>query len=372
MKTRDMALEPIVDRTEAGDMASPPIVDKMKTGDMALPRTIDKMNAKISMLKQSNMRDEEAFAFYTIADGEFKKCDDPMFAPVYETFSACLQAFDRALESPRGSLLTARIAEANRRRRRAYGGIAWLVRVSLHHVDPAKADAALRLNAILRAYKNPRVLEYVECTGVILNIVEDLSATGARAWLASLGATEWFDELKSANEEFDALFLERVGETRPVSGIVRRTRAAVALAYAACVTRLNALVEINLPGVFAPVVGPVNVLTEQRKNAFRARQGRKKSRDAREVVGCGVDPVALSSPTVSRDDVPVTLPVPEGVRKGTSSISSPPVLSGEIPAGATPPEGSGAGGSALPPPSGGLARLLRTIRPSRGGRGKSR
>jgi hypothetical protein len=228
------------------------------------------------------MRDEEAYGFYLVVDKQFAKCAEPLFASSYMIFTDRLEAYTLALEPPRKSLLTPLIAAAQRRRVAASGGISARVRLALSHVDPEKAFAARRLNAIIKSYKSPRLLEYVECTGVVHNIIDDLDTPTNRALLRQVDAEEWLDELKAASMEFDTLYLARQREERPPKGLVRDARAAVGKAYANCVTRLNALVELNGATKYASLVEPINTLIHNKKNLYRVRQGKKEKLSERE------------------------------------------------------------------------------------------
>jgi hypothetical protein len=211
---------------------------------------------------------------------EFIKCDAPRFQPALEALTGSLSAFNAVLERARKSPYTLRVAAADDRRDFAYRAL--LERVRARHVNPVKIEAARQVDEILSRYDDPADLPYVQENGVMLNIIEDLDTPGTRAHLALLDATEWLDELKESNAAFIALFTARNEEQAAAHasvppGAVRESRLALVKAYQACVTRINALAEIEGPDAYAPVISAVNQLMRRQKNVIsvRASRGRK-------------------------------------------------------------------------------------------------
>jgi hypothetical protein len=142
----------------------------------------------------------------------------------------------------------------------------------LQHFIPSKADAARCVEAVLVRHGNPTSLSYTQENGVVLRLVQDLSEPATRARLNLLNATEWFDELKESNEKFISLFTACDEEQAGMAaGAVRQTRLAVAEAYHACVTRINALAEVEGNDAYAPVIAAVNRLIAYQENALYAR-----------------------------------------------------------------------------------------------------
>jgi hypothetical protein len=233
------------------------------------------MKLKISHLDINRLRSEEAYGFFSLAGVEFQKINHALFQPVLDEFVTRLKALDEVLERAGVTRLSRLLAEADARRDAAYRGLAERVRASSRHFNAAVSAAARPLGEILARYANPTALPYIQENGVVMNLVQDLEAPAARALLVQVGGEEWLDELKAANEEFMALFSTRNEEKSiAVTGATREARLAAGLAYQACVTRVNALAELEGTATLAPVIATVNQLVEYQKTVLRLRDAR--------------------------------------------------------------------------------------------------
>jgi hypothetical protein len=239
------------------------------------------MENEISQLAISKLRNEEVYGFLTLVADEFQKIASPAFDPRYFEFTARLSILNEVLERERKNVHTRAIAEEDDNRDAAYRGLAEFTRASLHHFIPEKAVAAQHVDEILTRYGNPTSLPYVQENGVLSNLVEDLDTADNRARLATYGAIEWLDELKASNGRFTLLYVIRNEEQAaayasvPV-GAVRDARLALARAYQACVTRLNALAEVEGPGAYTVVIANVNQLIRKQRSVINARKAKGK------------------------------------------------------------------------------------------------
>jgi hypothetical protein len=249
------------------------------------------MKLEISHVDIGRLRSEEAYGFLSLAGVEFEKIDNPLFKPVRDEFATRLHALDAVLERAGVSHLTRALVEADARRDAAYRGLAERVRAALRHFNPVVAAAARQLDATLSRYANPAALPYIQENGVLMNLVQDLDTPAARDLLALAGAVDWLDELKASNAEFMALFSTRNEEKSiVVTGAVREARLVAARAYQDCVTRVNALAEIEGPDAYATVIATVNQLIEYQKNVLRQRDARGGKTGERETgTGTGND-----------------------------------------------------------------------------------
>jgi hypothetical protein len=244
------------------------------------------METGILYLDASRFYNEEAFGFFSLVEVEFGRCAAPSFSVPRERFSRCLSAFDAVLELPRGSLLTREIRAADRRRDDAYRGLVERVRLDARHFKREKVEVARQVEAILDRYQDPVALPYVQASGLMSNLVEDLDTPGTRALLATLGVEEWLDELKAGNDEFFNLFRARNAERAAVeTGVTREARGALERAYRECVARVNAIAEIEGPASNATMIGNINQLVRRQRGEFharktRARNGREAEREA--------------------------------------------------------------------------------------------
>jgi hypothetical protein len=239
------------------------------------------MKTRILYVDTSRFYNEQAFGYFSLIEGEFAKCNAPSFKARRAKFSHCLAAFDAVLELPRKNLLTQAIIKADRRRDNAYRHLVERVRIDTRHFKPEKAEAARQVNAILEHYHNPIALPYIQASGLLSNLVQDLDEPVTRARLTLLDIVEWLDELKASNDEFFALFLARSNEQAGTgTGVTRKARRALERAYRECVACINALVEVEGPEAYAVMIGIINQLVIRQRSELRARQTRAKKAKA--------------------------------------------------------------------------------------------
>jgi hypothetical protein len=240
------------------------------------------MEKQILRLSIRDLRNEELYGLISLVMTEFMKCDDPRFQTTREALAKCLSALNAVLERARKSPYTLRIAAADDRRDFAYRAL--LERIYARYVNPEKIEAARQVDEVLSRYDNPVSLPYVQENGVILNIVEDLDTPEMRANLALLDALEWLEELRASNDAFITLFTARNEEQAAAydsvpPGAVREARLALAGAYQACVTRINALAEVEGPEAYASMISAVNQLTRRQEGVIGVRSARHRKAD---------------------------------------------------------------------------------------------
>jgi hypothetical protein len=227
---------------------------------------------KIPYFDTGSLHVEGAYRYFSLAGREFEKCDAPSFAPLYATYAECLVAFDAALEPSRCNFFTQPLVDADARRDAAYRGLVRRVQAGLQHFIPSKAEAARHVEQILARHGDPVSLPYLHENGALLNLVRDLDEPATRARMSLINVTEWFEELKESNEKFIALFNARDKEQGGQAvDAARKTRLDLDGAYHACVTRLNALAEVEGEENYAAVIAAMNRLIEYQRETFLSR-----------------------------------------------------------------------------------------------------
>lgn len=226
----------------------------------------------IQTMELGKLRQEEAFGFYQLADKVFAQCQDSKFTPVYATYADYLKKFDDALKPVGASAFTQNITRLDYERDAAYHGITKQISNRLRHFNANKVKAAQTLEIIFRKYGDPTDLPYIQENGVLTQLLQELEQPAAVQALATIDATDWAAELKRVHAGFLEHFHERTNEQAGiVTGISKEARKAMDKAYLACITRLNALAEIQGDAAFAPWIGAVNELIDYQKATFAAR-----------------------------------------------------------------------------------------------------
>jgi hypothetical protein len=240
------------------------------------------MENEITRLDVSKFRNEEAYGYFTLVNEEFQKIAHAKFQPQRDEFAGRLSTYNDVLERTRKNARTRQIADEDARRDAAYRAIADLTYTASRHFNPAIAAAARFVDEILSRYGNPVNMPYLQENGVLSNIIEDLDTPENRARLVTYGAGEWLDELMEANRTFISLYVARNEEEAaayasvPV-GATRDARLALAKGYHACVTRLNALAEVEGPEAYTVVIANINQLIRRQKGVINARVARGKA-----------------------------------------------------------------------------------------------
>ena len=92
--------------------------------------------------------------------------------------------------------------------------------------EEEKADAALKLLHVIGKYgKGIDRLPYLQESGVLANLLQDLELAENKALLSLLHLDEWLMKLKEACTEFDSLFLNRESDnSTKLSGQVKTVR----------------------------------------------------------------------------------------------------------------------------------------------------
>lgn len=260
--------------------------------------------AEIKVFDLGKQRQEEDFGFHQLACAETAKCTDAKVTPLQTAYADAFGLFDKALKTGGASIISDQLVELDAQRDDAYSGLAAQIRAALRHFDPAKAATAKEADLILRKYGNPNSMPYVQQNGTLHNLIQDLEAFDAgnapsegggdeggedilsvaeANRLATIGAREWLDRLKSVNDQFLAAFAERnTAQGNVVTGETKAARQAVDAAYRAVVKRINALAEVNGDADYISVINAVNALIDRQKAVLAARKttnAKKKKED---------------------------------------------------------------------------------------------
>lgn len=251
--------------------------------------------AEIKEFDLGKQRQEEDFGFHQLACAETAKCTDAKVTPLQTAYADALAGFDKALKTGGANIISDQLLELDAQRDDAYSGLTAQIRTALRHFDPVKVAMAKEADLILRKYGNPNPMPYVQQNGTLHNIIQDLEAFDAGNTpsegggdeggedilrsvptpnrLATLGAREWLDRLKSVNDQFLVAFAARnTAQGSVVTGETKAARQAVDAAYRAVVKRINALTEVNGDTDYIGVINAVNALVDRQKAVLSARK----------------------------------------------------------------------------------------------------
>ena len=188
------------------------------------------MNNAAHFLFVSNMA-ERAEKDATVAE----KC-----AAQVAALRAAVTAEDDNLQLSAKSLVTDKIADADKERDRLYSGYKKAVGGYADFPDAAMADAAKILSQHIKDYKINTQMQMDKETGLLVNFLQDLEGKyKAQVDALSLGA--FVEKLKAANETVRELTAQRTDErSAKTAGALKTARSASDEAYRMLVQHVNA------------------------------------------------------------------------------------------------------------------------------------
>ncbi|MDR1866409.1 MAG: DUF6261 family protein [Bacteroidales bacterium] len=196
---------------------------------------------------------------------------------LYGEYKPLLNAELSLLNVLRKSSYTGEIKEADHRRDMLFRGFADAVKSGLNHFDPAKREAAHRIDIVLDNYGNIAAKALDQETAAIDDLLRELRSGDYPALVDSLALTDWLVQLDAENQTFKTLMLARYGETsqRPTTRM-KAARKNTDAAFRNIIDRLEALATVNGITLYEPFIRELNALLERYRNIMAAGAGRRK------------------------------------------------------------------------------------------------
>lgn len=168
-------------------------------------------------------------------------------------------------KTEQASTITETLEQLDDRRDRAWNGISAQVRSFLNHFETAKVDAAKLLLGNLENY-GPAIarLRYQLETGTLNNILDDWEGQAPlSAAVTTLGITDWVAELRTANTQFDAAYVQRTQETAGPASQVLALRGTVTEAWNTLKDHITAHATLTPSAAYTQVIDELNNLITQ-------------------------------------------------------------------------------------------------------------
>ncbi len=252
---------------------------------------------KINSINLSRLRVEEDFGFMKLIEAEIVNLPaeeerpggmsllaetDTVLANAVSQFTTALTAFDDALKASAINPATAATNNADDARDRSWRGAYGYVGAMREHPDATTADYAEEVRAIFDKYGNPTKLPQTEESGVLHNLLQDLTALESEKRTA-LALDVWITDLQTKEEAFLAAAAVRTKEAAArQTGIVKETRTTTDTAYRSLVDTVNALVMLNGDADYATFIDHVNAIIERQKVILKARQTNNSKKNSEE------------------------------------------------------------------------------------------
>ena len=178
---------------------------------------------------------------------------------------AAVTAEDENLKLSAKSLITDKIAEADKERDRLYSGYKKAVAGYADFPDAAMADAAKALAQHIKDYKINPQMQLDKETGLLVNFVQDLEGKFAEQ-VKALSLTAFVEKLKAANEAVRDYTVQRTDErAAKTAGALKTARAASDEAYKTLVQHVNARALLEGDADYAAFIDYANTEIEHFK-----------------------------------------------------------------------------------------------------------
>jgi hypothetical protein len=142
---------------------------------------------------------------------------DPLALGIQDQYLALEQRWNelqQLFKKVLGSELTEVLEKQDERRDRAISGLRMYFDSFTYHMDKAKSEAARKLFEVIDRYgKGIARKNYQEESAIISGILKDWENDPELSQaITLLNADDWKEELKTANDEFDAVYRERTSD----------------------------------------------------------------------------------------------------------------------------------------------------------------
>ncbi len=181
---------------------------------------------------------------------------------------------DEEYKKQKSSSITAKLVELDERRDNAVTGILRVVSGFELHYESLKRDAARRIGLVVNKYGTGMArLRYQQETGEIRSMLGDLKDPAVAIAVSELGLDAWLEELKEANQEFDAAYVQRSQEMAGDSSQVIALRATAQEKWDALTAHLTAHATLTPSPSYTKTLAELNSLIDDYKNAAISRSG---------------------------------------------------------------------------------------------------
>jgi hypothetical protein len=237
---------------------------------------------KILRIRLFSLRNEEWFQFMTEVRDLIVLFTAEALS-VVELFVLFLKLYadaDVAIEIIRKSPETEKMTEADRLRDQLFHGLNATIRAAVSHFNPAHSEAARQLTMLLDHFGNLAQKASNEETAGIYNLVQEFRGRYA-GFIATLGLTEWVEQLAAQNEAYETLVRSRNEEVAERPKLhVKQVRRELDDVYRQIIERIEAFCLVQGPESYATFIDRLNAFVTRYNNVVAQRRGQHKSKPA--------------------------------------------------------------------------------------------
>lgn len=182
---------------------------------------------KVFSLHKPRLTNGQHFAFITAFTQEIQAVSGApaKLQTIFDALTEAQKAEDRYLKMSQGSELTGKIREADTLRDESYRKLRDIVKVWAGSGTEPQAAAATALQRVIKTYKINTSAQMDEESGLMANLITDLSTTDMQANIKAIGAEKLLDGMKQGNGQVITLLKQRdEADSTKVVGALRKAR----------------------------------------------------------------------------------------------------------------------------------------------------
>lgn len=195
--------------------------------------------------------------------------------PQYDALMTKIPEMEKLFATLTSNPITAAIEALDLRRDRAIIGVSGLIRHYTYHFEPEKAQAGTVLQKSIDQYNSASIAaeNYTTETTIINSLINDWETkSDLQNALTILGLSNWVAELKVANTEFNAKYIDRTQDYATASPEnLKSKRAETTAVYYALRKRLEARAEIEGTPLYGMTINELNALITQYNALLKGR-----------------------------------------------------------------------------------------------------
>ena len=259
------------------------------------------VKAIITRFRYKDLRNEAHVEFHTSVNTLFVEADPETLGikPLYDVYKPLLDEEVAALDVIRRSEFTAEIDAHDHERDRLYRGFADTVKGSLNHFDPAKRQAAEKIEVILEHYGNIAAKTLDEETAAIEDLHRELLKQENFAHVAALGLGDWLGQLVQVNRNLEGLMMQRYDETSKRPDInMQSARKEVDGVFRTILDQMEVEVRAKGPDTNKAFIAKLNAVMERYKDILAQESGRRRPvHDLAAGDDCVIEPIGTQQYT---------------------------------------------------------------------------
>ena len=206
-----------------------------------------------------------------------EKLEELKLTALVEELEAKFALLDKVLVIARGNVLSVTLQELDKARDVALRALYGILKIYLSFPEEEKASAAMHLLQLIDKHgKDIDKMPYSQQSGALVNILQEFALEANAAYITLLHIEDWVEKLKTAQSEFNDVFMGRESENAvKLTGEAHEARVDVQDVLDRLGKTINAYEIVYGAEAYAPLVDRINEAVSAAKQQVAHRGPRK-------------------------------------------------------------------------------------------------